>query len=255
MNPASIFFTKSNLNSGIITIASKFAHGKSLFCNSILQQLIVEDYNVLMFKEGSLKIKLNNDLKIKKSKSIIINDFGFSPKDIYLFNRIINHHLLKLSGKIAIIIDSPDFLINCDFELYYEKLKENTRYVFCEKNQKKIQYYIERIKNKSNYETAQQNVQSLLELSNKFNMPIIITTQFKKSIEQFEGGTREVEEINRSLAFNSKLIIGVKKVFDLKPNSANTFEIKVLKSRFDSINKIINCIFDTNSYSLVTNYK
>lgn len=246
MNPADLLF-KEDLKSGLVTIASKSANGKTLLCNSIFYHLLSNDVNVIMFREANTMRLASKKLKFN-STGIVVDHFGFNPlEDIHRLNKVIQNNIAILGDKTAIIVDSPMFLTNSDFELFYEKLKENTRYVIFEKTDERLRYNVKRLQNRTQFEKTKQNINSLQELSMKFNMPIILTTQLKR-IARINGSSL-ASEIIPALAFSSNMIITSEKTTD---EPSKTYLLKVLKSRYSSENEIIPCKFDESSHSLVT---
>ena len=201
MNPTSLILRNNNfLGRGIVTIASKSGEGKTLLCNSMLYHFLESGINVIMFSEGVIR-KIRPTKKGFKAIAILSENFGTYDNTVDRFNKVLNHNIPFLKGQTVVILDSPLFLTHNSESMVYDKIKcENTRRVLFEKiNSNKIISYT---KSYNSYESARRNIESLQELSRKFNMSIITTTQLNRT-----SSRHSVENVNTHLAMHSNLII------------------------------------------------
>jgi len=245
MNPTSLILRNNNfLGSGIVTIASKCGEGKTLLCNSMLYHFLESGINVIMFSEGVIR-KIRPTKKGFKAIAILSENFGTYDNTVDRFNKVLNHNIPFLKGQTVVILDSPLFITHNTESMVYDKIKcENTRYVLFEKiNSNKILSYTKKL---GNYESAKRNIEALQELSRKFNMSIITTTQLNRiSVDT----NNSIQNINTHLAMHSNLVITSEKNRDTIESGYN---LKIIKSRYSSVNQHIECIYDINSHSFVT---
>jgi len=245
MNPTSLILRNNNfLGSGIVTIASKCGEGKTLLCNSMLYHFLESGINVIMFSEGVIR-KIRPTKKGFKAIAILSENFGTYDNTVDRFNKVLNHNIPFLKGQTVVILDSPLFITHNTESMVYDKIKcENTRYVLFEKiNSNKILSYT-KTGGGNSYEAARRNIESLQELSRKFNISIITTTQLNRGFS-----VHPIESINTQLAMNSNLIITSEKNRDTIESGYN---LKIIKSRYSHANQHIECIYDINSHSFVT---
>jgi len=249
MNPASIIMRNNNFldakrSAGIITVASKCGEGKTLLCNSMMYYFLELGINVIMFSEGVVR-KLNPINNRIRAAAIIVENFGTYENTIDTFNKVLNHHIPFLNGKTVIILDSPLFLTHNSESMVCDKIKcENTRYVLFEKinsNNKMFSY----TKKMGTFESTRRNIEALQELSHRFNLSIITTTQLNRSLTNNHNPI----SINMSLALSSNLIITTEKNRD---NIENSYTIRIVKSRYSNQSQHIECVYDNNSHSFVT---
>lgn len=245
MNPTSIILRENNFldNEGIITIASKCAGGKTLLCKSMLYHFLESEINVILFSEGIIKNFNTQAKKMPKNKAIVIfvERFGTYENTIDRFDKVINNNVPFLNGKTVIILDSPLFLTHNSESMVYDKFKcENTRRVLFEKinSNKTIPH-----KKLGLYEATKKNTEFLQQLSRNFNMPIVITTQ----LNRVNSDTNSIENVSTNIAYNSNLIITSERNID-----ENSFNLKIIKSRYSNENQHIECVYDKNSDSFVT---